>query len=502
VSAGRAAGVRATIAAALAIVLVAAGGTFAAEPVENPHGSFQGECATCHAPDAWKPARIGPKFDHSKYGYELEGAHESAPCLLCHLTLEFSSVAGSECAECHQDVHAGELGNECERCHGTRSFIDRTDDMRSHRMTRFPLTGAHATVDCESCHGGGGGGTAMRFANTPVDCAGCHMDTFRATRNPDHIAAGFPTDCAQCHSTFGFGATNFDHAVTGFPLSGAHRTIDCQSCHEGFQFAGTPADCFSCHQADYQAASDPNHVAGGFSTDCAGCHSSSAWEPASFDHALTTFPLTGAHAAVECAACHGGGVFTGTSSECVSCHLVAYQATSDPPHVSAGFSTNCQTCHGTSTWQGATFDHSTTAFPLTGAHRAVTCFDCHGDGVYAGKDPACVACHLADYQGTSNPNHLSSGFGTDCQSCHNANGWGGASFNHDALYFPIYSGPHQGVWRGDCTTCHVQPANYNIFECILCHEHTQLRMDTKHQQVNGYSFNSQACYSCHPRGRH
>ena len=112
-----------------------------------------------------------------------------------------------------------------------------------------------------------------------------------------------------------------------------------------------------------------------------------------------------------------------------------------------------------------------------------------------------MACHLADYQATSNPNHLSSGFGTDCQSCHGTNGWLGASFNHDALYFPIYSGPHQGVWRGDCTTCHVQPANYNLFECILCHDHAQSRMDPRHTNVSGYSFNSQACYSCHPRGR-
>lgn len=419
---------RSAAAGAAAIALFATAPARAADPVESPHGAFRGECSVCHAPDSWKPARVGPKFDHSQYGYELEGAHQSAPCLLCHLTLEFSSVAGTTCADCHQDVHAGELGNDCERCHSTRSFIDRTDDVRSHRMTRFPLTGAHATVDCESCHAGGGG-AAMRFANTPVDCAGCHLETYRATRNPDHVAAGFPTDCAQCHSPFGFGASQFDHAVTGFPLTGAHRTMDCQSCHAGFQFTGTSSECFQCHQADFQAASDPNHVAGGFSTECQRCHTTSAWEPASFDHALTSFPLTGAHAAVECAACHGGGVFTGT-------------------------------------------------------------------------DPACVACHLADYQGTSSPNHLASGFGTDCQSCHGTNGWPGATFDHDALYFPIHSGPHQSVWGNDCTTCHVQPANYAVFECILCHEHNQSDMNQDHQGVNGYSFNSQACYSCHPRGRH
>jgi hypothetical protein len=37
-----------------------------------------------------------------------------------------------------------------------------------HGRTRFPLTGAHARVDCESCH------LAGKMAGTPRTCAACH----------------------------------------------------------------------------------------------------------------------------------------------------------------------------------------------------------------------------------------------------------------------------------------------------------------------------------------
>jgi Zn finger protein HypA/HybF involved in hydrogenase expression len=398
----------------------------AAGEVDNPHGSFQAECRTCHAPDSWAQARVGREFDHAQYGYALDGAHRGAPCLLCHLTLEFTEVAGTACAECHQDVHAGELGAECERCHTTRSFIDRTDEVRSHRLTRFPLTGAHRMTDCESCHRRSGP-TGMTFANLPTDCGACHLGEFRATVNPDHQAAGFPTDCSTCHSTQGWEGSDFNHALTGFALTGAHRTVDCQSCHGDLRFTGASPECFACHEGAYRTAADPDHAGGGFPTQCADCHSTSGWSPAGFDHSLSAFPLTGAHAVTEC-------------------------------------------------------------------------MQCHGDGVYAGKDPACVACHLGDYQSTANPVHSTSGFGTDCAACHGTNGWLGATVDH-AAFFPIDSGAHRGEWGGDCTTCHTQPSSFQVFTCLPCHDHRRSEMDAKHQGERDYSYDSNACYSCHPRGK-
>ena len=55
---------------------------------------------------------------------------------------------------------------------------------------RFPLTGKHQTVACAQCHVGG------KYAGTPTDCYACHQAKYQATKNPNHVAAGFPTTCA------------------------------------------------------------------------------------------------------------------------------------------------------------------------------------------------------------------------------------------------------------------------------------------------------------------
>ncbi|MEJ2572223.1 MAG: hypothetical protein P8164_01330, partial [Gammaproteobacteria bacterium] len=40
---------------------------------------------------------------------------------------------------------------------------------------------------------------------------------------------------------------NFDHFTTGFPLTGAHKGVDCESCHNRGVFKGTPTKCSGCH---------------------------------------------------------------------------------------------------------------------------------------------------------------------------------------------------------------------------------------------------------------
>ncbi|MBL0060766.1 MAG: hypothetical protein IPP40_04570 [bacterium] len=67
-------------------------------------------------------------------------------------------------------------------------------------------------------------------------------------------------------------------------------------------------------------------------------------------------------------------------------------------------STNCTQCHTTSNWD-ATFDHQATAFPLTGQHVQTACQQCHIGGVFEGTPNQCIDCHLADYNGTTDPDH-------------------------------------------------------------------------------------------------
>jgi hypothetical protein len=96
-------------------------------------------------------------------------------------------------------------------------------------------------------------------------------------------------------------------------------------------------------------------------------------------------------------------------------------------------------------------------------------------------------------------NHNSDGFAHGCEMCHTTSNWN-SSFNHNA-YFPIYSGAHNGEWNL-CSECHTNPGNYAVFACINCHEHRRSNTDPDHNEVNGYVYESNACYSCHPDGRH
>jgi thioredoxin reductase/Pyruvate/2-oxoacid:ferredoxin oxidoreductase delta subunit len=480
---------RGGIAAALLLAgLLASGAPAVAQ--QSPHGDLAITCDQCHTTAGWVVTRDAP-FRHESTGFRLEGMHAVAACTECHREKVFSRVA-TACSDCHRDPHLGELGLACSDCHDTRRWDPRSEFFSQHSRTVFPLLGGHARVDCEACHGGQ---PPEQFALTPTDCVACHRADFAAATDPSH--EGFPTDCRQCHSgvAVNWNAPGFAHTAL-FPLAGAHAGLACADCHT----AGTRAraDCASCHRDDYDRTRDPNHAAGGFPLTCQACHSTAAWEPASFDHALTGFPLTGEHRSIACADCHTSG-YAGTPRNCVSCHRDDYDRTRDPNHAAGGFPTACQNCHSTSGWDEAAFDHASSSFPLTGAHTSVACADCHTSG-YSGTPRDCVACHRADYQATRDPNHSVAGFPTTCQTCHSTRSWDAASFDHDGQWFPIYSGTHRGTWSS-CSTCHVNPSNYRVFECTVCHEHARAEMNDEHSDVANYRYDSGACYACHPDGR-
>lgn len=318
------------------------------QAIKNPHGSLKLDCQHCHTTNSWLVDSKQMDFDHSRTGFALVGAHASQNCHNCHESLIFSNI-GSACADCHTDIHRGELGKECASCHNAVSWENRQEIFLQHLNTRFPLKGAHALTDCESCHFNQQRNT---YKNTPVDCQFCHTEDYLATDNPNHRDAGFPRECQACHrfNAFTWTDTNFDHSF--FPLTGAHTAALCADCHTS-GYAGTPTDCYFCHQDDYEGSTDPSHQA-------------------------AQFPL------------------------------------------------ECQTCHNTTVWEQTTY-------------------------------------------------------------------------NHDVQYFPIYSGEHRGEWSA-CSDCHVNASNYKVFECIDCHEHRRSEMDDKHRDVSNYQYSSAACYSCHPRG--
>jgi hypothetical protein len=366
--------------------------------------------------------------------------------------------------------------------------------IQKHQGTRFPLVGQHATLGCESCHNSG---TARQFAGIPTTCVGCHGAEYQQTQSPNHGAAGFSTNCERCHEPGAFTWTSgFDHSLTLFPLTGAHMRQTCVACHGDNIYTGKSGDCVTCHLPQYQAAQTPNHAQGGFPLRCQPCHSTTAWTPSLFSHTATRFPLTGAHVAVPCTDCHVNNQFAGIPSSCFDCHAADFQGAANPSHASGNFPHECAQCHTTAGWSPASFNHGATGFPLTGAHVPLACQSCHTNGNYQLVYSECYQCHQQDFAQPVNPNHTTLQFSHRCEQCHTTTVWNPSTFNHDGQFFRIYSGAHDGRWS-QCTQCHAVPGNYQNYTCISCHEHNQQQTDGDHRGVQGYTYSSPACYSCH-----
>jgi hypothetical protein len=351
--------------------------------------------------------------------------------------------------------------SDCGLCHEGDDWTTIRDDFTFDHAaeTGTPLEGAHAAAECLRCHNDRG--PVAVFAGR--GCAGCHED--------EH-SGKLGRDCSLCHDQDDWGLNELiaQHDRTRFPLVGAHAAVQCWRCHpaaEAGVFTPVDTECATCHASDLAMATDPDHVANGWVSSCDRCHIPTSWGGGGFNH--PSFALTGAHQTADCSQCHLGGVFTGLTGDCYSCHAAEYASTTDPNHVALSFPLECEQCHGTSTWQGATFDHS---------------------GILDG----CYTCHQTEYDATTDPNHVAAGFPTTCESCHTTVTWFGATFDHD---FPIDSGDHRNM---DCSECHLNPGNFTQFTCISCKDHGQSEMDDEHDGVGGYVYDSLACYSCHPDG--
>src|SRR5579872_661936 len=420
-------------------------------------------CQECHSVQGWQVSVSSNKNHLNRF--PLIGAHSTVPCESCHTNAAAGQFVGlsTDCFSCHQRDYiqgkplnhaVAKLPTTCTQCHNVDTWLNARFDHNAY--TKFPLLGAHASVDCASCHVGG------RYAGTPTDCYSCHVKDYTSATDPNHVAAGFPQDCSMCHTTVNWLNAKFDHSATPFPLTGAHQSVVCAACHPASRFAGTPTACAGCHQNDYNSTTNPPHVQANFSTQCDSCHTTASWQNATFDHNQSVFPLTGAHASVACAQCHLNGQFATAPTDCYGCHQQAWQSAT-PNHIAAGFPQNCALCHTTSQWPGGKFDHSATKFPLTGAHATVTCTQCHtGNAAFSAASTACSSCHLNDFNKTTNPNHVTAGYPTDCTLCHTTAQWTGAVFNHSNTQFPL-TGAHTTL---SCSQCHTS-SNFAIpTDCV------------------------------------
>lgn len=362
----------------------------------DPHErKFGASCTSCHTTSGWSTKSV----DHARTRFPLKGAHASVACIGCHRTGEMTkAVAFGTCASCHVDVHRGNFKQDCAACHTEERFSGAPFD---HASTGFVLDGKHAPLRCAQCHdraspGNAAGLLAQRtvdFSGTPGTCVGCH-----GSKDPHKGAFG--ATCDACHRTSTFDVRNFRHPRVPEFFEGEHRVVTCDRCHvvgaalpalkdppprvravtaQAVAPQRTPPSapslaCVSCHT--------DVHL-GQVGIECERCHSVTGQKFAAvgFSHARTPFPLTGRHADAECRQCHRTETRafpsgTGTAmvlhppgtGNCRACH--------DDPHLGQ-VATQCETCHGTTTFKVSAFTHEGMDDFFGGVHGRYSCEACH-----------------------------------------------------------------------------------------------------------------------------
>lgn len=393
----------------------------------SSHADLAGQCRACHTAP-WEIATMDER------------------CLVCHADV---AVELTDLETQHGRMMVIDPGAACRDCHPEHNGSDGPlTDIESwrypHELSGYFLDAHQFKAEgdpfrCSDCHGNDV--TTFEVAT----CTTCHMQS-----NPGFTSAhtaAYGSSCLDCHDGIDTFGRNFSHELFQFKLTGKHATVACEKCHTNARkksdFPLLAQDCFSCHK------SNDSH-GGALGTDCAACHTPVAWRPANFDHALTGFPLTDAHASTTCGDCHNDLSFQGASTDCFACHA------QDDRHLGQ-LGTNCASCHQPTTWLDVHFDHNQTSFPLNGKHVNVLCASCHKNNVFKGTPKDCASCHMDAHMGQ---------FGRQCESCHTTAAWKPVNFDHALTGFKLI-GTHFTV---DCKACHAN----NVFkgtpkDCFSCH---------------------------------
>ena len=236
---------------------------------EGLHARLPGtdKCQTCHVEHQGREAAIThfplDNVDHlALTGYSLElhqTTYDGEPmvCHDCHAEGTYAADAVC-CAGCHSPEngalasdHLDRFGGDCIECH------DGVDRMLTFAHdSHYALEGAHATAECESCHGD------HVFAGKAQDCSACHDE-------PAHHAGQFGLDCARCHTAIAWAPAELREHT--FDLTHqSDRPIDCTTCHVDTYAVYT---CDGCHEHTMEVTAD-QHLDDEVAdlSECSECH--------------------------------------------------------------------------------------------------------------------------------------------------------------------------------------------------------------------------------------
>ncbi len=248
------------------------------------------------------------------------------------------------------------------------------------------------------------------------------------------------------------------------PLHPAHQRVPtlvdsegCALCHgQGTEQDAMAKACGACHEEVFAQLGTTDGLHGSLpaatATTCGVCHREHhgdalapiepmSWQragvedPAAYAHEhVAEFPLHGRHGELDCSACHehaasdlpppGNLRFLGTETSCGSCHRDVHEG---------AFGNDCARCHGQERpfAEAPGFTHD--AFPLEGAHRSVSCENCHDDlsgtSITSHREQArgCADCHQDPHDGSGTALRIVAD-STDCARCHDTAAFAGTTF--------------------------------------------------------------------------
>ena len=327
------------------------------------------------------------------------------------------------------------------------------------------------------------------------------------------------------------------------PLAQAHAELEgmgnCKRCHgDGSQHDN--GRCLECHTeiARRQQKGEGYHGRLGAQT-CAECHQDHRGLAAKliewplgqrgFNHALTTWPLVGAHKKADCRSCHeprriddkdalalqqkGRDTFLGLPTACADCHFDEHRSGRHGGRPGV----ECARCHTPDAFKPTPrFDHNNKAmasFALTGQHKKVACNKCHTPTVdddtpeSAFPSPqgreylqlhdiphsSCIDCHDDPHRGS---------FGRTCTQCHTTAGWlqilqtAEDTGFHEKTKFPLRGG-HTSV---ACKSCHGPfPGQKAVFKGLKHERCSDCHMDAHVGQLASSpgGIDASRCDRCH-----
>lgn len=260
------------------------------------------DCKSCHNTGSF--TRVATQnFDHNRTAFPLIGKHTTVACKACHGTKNSLRMKHDACTDCHKDKHNrqflkadGTLTN-CSECHSVNGFSPSLFSVDRHNTAKFTLSGSHLSLPCASCHKSD---NTWNFVKKHDSCTDCHENAHGTEITGTYLGNN---NCLKCHETGSWQEITFDHNSTPFRLTGRHAQVSCNQCHkrdnQKFMFKSLLQDCIQCHKDVHAGQFIENKT-----TNCLRCHTFDNWRPTKFDHNLTKFMLTGAHAKVPCFRCH------------------------------------------------------------------------------------------------------------------------------------------------------------------------------------------------------